>query len=505
MGSAAARVTDIRTIPLNRNSTVPLYRQLESGLRDAVAAGALAPGERVPPIQELAIHFQLSRNTVRRAYQNLAAEGLLEGTAESGFRVRRPKAELPPVAAARSIAFDRGSVLDRIEIERLGAGGLLRPFCPGFPETNEFPFKIWEALRAEVLKERAAELLSDRSPLGYFPLREAIANRLRGARGVACAAEQVIVSAGGRQALHLVFETLLSPGDAVGIEEPGCYAAKAAAQWAGAHVFPLLVDEEGLAPPDPRRSNLPALIYVTPANQFPLGVKLSPARRTALLDFAHSNGAWILEADAGAEFGYSSQRPSSLQGADDHSRVLYLGDLENTLFPALEIEYLVVPPPLVDRFAKSKTLLGALPSAIDQAVLERFLRCGHLDEHVRRMNALYYRRLQALAESVDSELRDFVELEPADGGLHAVGWLKRGVDEQAVANCAAAAGVELPLLSSFGRTALVRPGVVFGFAAFSERQIRSAVRKLARALLGTTRPRFLDRLVRRPPQIHPLP
>jgi GntR family transcriptional regulator / MocR family aminotransferase len=496
MGSVAASVTKMASISLDRDSTVPLYQQLESALRDMVVAGIYPAGERLPAIQELAVQLQVSRNTVRRAYQKLAAEGLLEGTAALGFRVRQAKMEPQRTPVKQPAPFDRASVLDGIDLQRL-ASGPMQPFCPGCPETKEFPFQLWESLRAHVLKERAADLLCRRDALGYLPLREAIANRLRGARGVACTAEQVIVSAGARQALHLVFETLLFPGNAVGIEEPGCYAAKAAAQWAGGRVLPLLVDEEGLVTPDARRSNPPALIYVTPSNQFPLGVKLSTARRAALLGFARATGAWILEADAGAEFGYRSQRPPSLQGSDDEGRVLYLGDLENTLFPALEIEYLVVPAPLLDRFAKSKALLGAQPSLIDQAALERFIRCGHLDEHVGRMNALYYRRLQTLAESVDSELREFVELEPADGGLHAVGWLKRGVDEKTLAGCAAAAGIELPLLSSFGRTALVRPGVVFGFAAFSEKQIRSAVRKLARALRAATRPGLVDRLLGR--------
>jgi GntR family transcriptional regulator / MocR family aminotransferase len=496
MGTAAASITNVESISLDRNSTVPLYQQLERALHGALATEKFGQGERLPAIQELAGQLQVSRNTVRRAYQKLAVEGLLEGTAAEGFRVRRAKVEPQRTPVKQPAAFDRASVLDGIDFDRL-TSGTLQPFCPSFPESKEFPVELWESLRAQVLKERAADLLSHRDVLGYLPLREAIANRLRGARGVACTAEQVIVSAGARQALHLVCETLLSPGDVVGMEEPGCYALKAAAQFAGARVLPLLVDEDGLTPPDARRWNPPALIYVTPSNQFPLGVKLGTARRAALLEFAHATGAWILEVDAGAEFSYRSQRPPSLQGADDRRRVLYLGDLKNTLFPALEIEYLVVPAALADRFAKSKALLGAAPSVIDQAALERFIRRGHLDEYVRQMNSLYYRRLQTLAESVDSELRDFVELEPAEAGLHAVGWLKRGIDEEMVADCAAAAGVELPLISSFGRTALVRPGVVFGFAAFPEKQIRSAVRKLARALRAATRPGFVDRLLGR--------
>jgi GntR family transcriptional regulator / MocR family aminotransferase len=268
-------------------------------------------------------------------------------------------------------------------------------------------------------------------------------------------------------------------------------------------VFPMLVDEEGLIAPEVRRPNPPVMVYVTPANQFPLAVKLSSARRAALLDFARSTSTWIVEDDSDGDFSHSGQPPASLQSADESGRVIYLGSTGKTLFPSLEIGYLVVPPSLLDSFSKTKELLRAQPCAIDQATLARFIRQGHLNEHVQRMNGLYYQRLHALAESVDSELDEFMDLEPAEAGLHAVGWLKRGLDEHVVANCAAAAGVELPLLSSFGRTALMRPGVVFGFASFSEKQIRRAVKKLARSLRSKagsriTRPGFLDRLMGHP-------
>jgi GntR family transcriptional regulator/MocR family aminotransferase len=518
MESAAPSGTRLAGISIDRDSSVPLYQQLESGLRSALTAGTFPAGERLPAIQELAVQLQVSRNTVRRAFQHLAAEGLLEGATQSGFCLRpgfsargapeEPKLETSAQPARSGglaslrVEFNRRSALEQIDLERLRADGPPRPFRPTFPDSNEFPLKRWEALRAKVLKERSVELLQQCDTFGYGPLREAIANRLRGARGVTCTAEQVIISAGAQQALHLVAETLLSPGEAVGMEEPGSYRAKAAFLHAGARMLPMLVDEEGVMAPAARRPKPPAMVYVTPGSQFPLGVKLSLARRAALLEFARNTGTWILEDDCAGDFSYSGQALASLQGEDESGRVLYLGTTGTTLFPALEIAYLVAPPSLLDRFSKTKELLGAQPCAIHQATLARFISEGDLNEHVQRMNGLYYQRLQALAESVDSELDEFIDLEPAEAGLHAVGWLKRGVDEQAVTHCAAAAGVELPVLSSFGRTALLRPGVVFGFASFSERQIRGAVKKLASALRskaasGVVRRGLLGRLMGR--------
>ena len=124
----------------------------------------------------------------------------------------------------------------------------------------------------------------------------------------------------------------------------------------------------------------------------------------------------------------------SLQGADDQNRVIYLGTTGKTLFPSLEIGYAVVPLSLMESFSKTKEIMGGQPCVIDQAVLASFIGEGHFDRHLQRMNIIYHQRLQALSDSVGSELRGFIDLEPTNGGLHAVGWLARGLDENVVAN-----------------------------------------------------------------------
>ena len=338
-----------------------------------------------------------------------------------------------------------------------------------------------KAYGGRLLREKHTELLEFSGTFGYLPLREAIATRLRNARGVKCSPEQVIISAGSQQALNLVINTLVSPGDPVGMEEPGDYGVKAAFLQAGAKVTPMLVDDEGLTVPDARRQNPPLLIYTTPTNQFPLGAALTFPRRLALLEFAKQTGTWIIEDDSDGDFSYSGRPLPSLQGSDEN-RVVYLGTTGKTLFPSLEIGYTVVPLSLMESFSKTKEIMGGQPCVIDQATLARFLSEGHFDRHVHRMNLIYYQRLQALADSVRTDLHGYIDMEPTNGGLHAVGWLNRNLDEESVRNAAASAGVELPLLSSYGKTALVRPGVVFGFASYNESKIRQMVRRFGQVL-----------------------
>ena len=389
--------------------------------------------------------------------------------------------------------FERAAALDQIDISRLRPSRDSRPFRPGFPDVAEFPLKTWEELRARLLQERASELLGFSDALGYMALREAIASRLRSVRSVNCTPEQVIITAGTQQALNLIVNTLVSPSNVVAVEEPGSYSAKATFMRLGARVVPLLVDEEGLIVPDAHRQKGPLVIYSTPANQFPLGAILPMARRLALLDYASRNKTWVIEDDSDGDLSYSGEGAPSLQGADRHDRVIYLGTTGRSLFPSLEIAYVVVPPSLLELFSKAKEISGGQACVIDQATLALFMTEGHFDQHVRRANLLYQQRLQALTGSVETELKGIIQLEPAHAGLHAVGWLNRNIEEDLVAECAEKAGLDLPLLSSFGKTALVRPGVVFGFAPFSENKIRQSISALGKALRSAQKARLRQR------------
>jgi GntR family transcriptional regulator / MocR family aminotransferase len=482
----------------------------------------LSEGYPLPAIAEISGQLDISRSTVKRAFSKLQADGLVTGSANEGYRVcsraalpfsgsaaleaskretitpaasvvpapepvtphivRTQETRSPAAPGIRTYTFNRLSVLDQIDLARLHSSGAPRPFRPGLPATQEFPIEIWESLRARLLRQRMAEMLDFTGTFGYLPLRQAVGARLRNARGVKCSPEQVIICAGAQQALNLVINTLISPDDSVGLEEPGHYGVKAAFLQAGAKVVPLLVDEEGVSVPDARRHNPPLLMYTTPAHQFPLGAALTVARRLALLDFARRTATWIIEDDSDGDFSYIGRPLPSLQGADEQNRVIYLGTTGKTLFPSLEIGYVVVPLSLMESFSKTKEIMGGQPCVIDQAVLAAFVSEGHFEHHLQRMKIIYHQRLQTLGEAVDRELRGFIDLEPANAGLHAVGWLSRGLDENAVADSAARAGIELPLLSNFGRTALVRPGVLFGFASFSEKVIRSTVARFGHSL-----------------------
>jgi len=481
-------------LQLDRESRVPLQQQLYDEVRSAILSGRLSPGARVPATRALAADAGISRNTVAGAFDQLLAEGYLEGKVGSGtyvarslpedlLRARRPASPVRKLEPAGDLSR-RGRMLAAIPFSAARRGiATARAFRPGVPALDEFPRVLWARLAARLLRHAPDAILTYGEPAGYRPLRQAIAGYLRAARGVRCSAEQVIVTAGSQQALDLAVRLLLDPGDTAWVEDPGYLGARGAFRAAGIRTVPIPVDHEGLnAAEGESRAPEARLACVTPSHQFPLGATMPLARRMMLLDWARRRRAWIVEDDYDSEFRYAGRPLPALQGLDSSGRVIYTGTFSKVLFPALRLGYMVVPKQLVDAFVSARALADRHPPGLEQALAAEFLAEGHFARHLRRMRALYAERQQALLAALRSEIGDGLEVAPAEAGMHLIGWLRNGADDSAVAQKAAEAGVLVTDLSAYSMKAQLRPGLLLGYAAFTPRQIREAARKLAVAL-----------------------
>jgi GntR family transcriptional regulator/MocR family aminotransferase len=314
-------------------------------------------------------------------------------------------------------------------------------------------------------------------------LRRAVAAYLTDARAVRCEAEQVVIVSGAQQALDLASRVLIDPGDPVWIEEPGYPGVRAALLASGARLIPVPVDEEGInVQAGMARAADACLVYVTPSHQFPLGYTMTLARRLELLNWSRRARAWILEDDYDSEYRYTSRPIPALQGLAAQEQVIYVGTFSKVLFPSLRLGYLVVPSTLVDVFAAARTVAAGYPPLIEQAVLTEFISEGHFGRHLRRMRARYQERRAILLDAATRELTGLLDVQVSDAGLRAIGWLPQGINDRLAARRAAAAGVDTAPLSSFYLGPTKRRGLMLGFAAFPEPELRSGVRKLARAL-----------------------
>jgi GntR family transcriptional regulator/MocR family aminotransferase len=484
-----ANAFPLALISLERAAVTPLYRQIYDSLSAAILNGQLAPGWRLPSTRELAEALNVSRNTVMNAFDQLLAEGYLMAGVGSGtyvthtlpdelLRLPVKREHAPPSRPAFRYLSQRGTLLAQTRASLSRGAGLDHVFSHGLPAIDAFPFDLWARLVSRRYRESPTSLFQYGAPAGYQPLRDAISTYLKAARAVQCEPEQVIICAGSQQALDLTTRLLLDPGDVAWIEDPGYLGARAALTGAGAIVLPVPVGPEGIdmnaAPHRQAR-----LIYVTPSHQFPLGVTMSLTHRLNLL---HRTTGWIIEDDYDSEFRYAGRPVPALQGLDTEGRVIYLGTFSKVLFPALRVGYLVVPPDLVDAFAAAQAVLSRGVSPVIQAGLADFISEGHLSRHIRRMRVLYKERRTAFVEAAERELGGFVELGPTETGLHTIGWLPAGYDDEIATGRAATSHVEALALSNYALRPLRRGGLILGYAAATPEAIRAGMKRLAEAL-----------------------
>jgi GntR family transcriptional regulator/MocR family aminotransferase len=280
--------------------------------------------------------------------------------------------------------------------------------------------------------------------------------------------------------LDLAARVLLNAGDPVWIEDPGYPGARGALLSAGAQIMPVPVDQEGLMIEAAiARAPQARLAYLTPSHQFPLGVTMSLTRRLALLDWANRTGAYLLEDDYDSEYRFAGRPLAALQGLDEAERVIYIGTFSKVLFPALRLGYLVLPAPLVEEFLRVRRYVDTHLPILEQAVLTDFMTEGHFTRHLRRMRTLYAERRTALLTAA----RDLpLDIYAPEAGIHCVGWLPAGMDDQALVRQGAAHNLDLTPISIFCLEPLARTGLLLGYGGYSVAEIKAGVRRLAAAL-----------------------
>ncbi len=482
---------DLLPIQLDRNRGIPLYRQLYDWFRAAIIKGQLTPSQRIPSTRSLAAELAISRVSVLAAFEQLFAEGYLETIVGSGTFVTRSIPDktwtLSPiqrqpirVGGHRMVSRFAKAFLDMRERSQWENRG---PFRVSQPALDRFPSEIWAKLVTRHAKAETTTSMEYSDPAGYLPLRESIVEYLGTVRGVRCEASQVVMTTGSQQALQIAGRVLLDPGDRVWMEEPGYIGARQALSTTGATFVSIPVDDEGLdVAQGIRRSPTARVAYVTPSHQYPLGMKLSATRRMLLLDWATSNGSWIIEDDYDSEYRFESRPLASLQGLDTDARVIYVGTFSKVLFPALRIGYVIVPKDLIAAFIEVRHATDIFSSTLYQRVLTDFINEGHFGRHVRKMRMLYMERRNVLASALSKNFGNSLKMMVADGGMHVVVLLPEGSDDCALAKKAAKNGIPvLPLSTCYFGTP-PKCGFVLGYAGSSVANIRAGVRRLATSL-----------------------
>ena len=439
---------------------------IEHALRSAIRAGRLSAGATLPSSRALAADLGVSRATVVAAYDQLAAEGYLvarhgAGTAVADVYVP-PRHEAEPPAVALSHAAD---------------------FRPGEGDGSLFPRRQWMRALRHVLAEAPDDTFGYGDPAGHPALRTALAEYLGRTRAVHTSPDDLSVFAGISAALGFIVEavrrkdhrTAAARPVRVAVEDPCLFFLRGILQLAGAEVLPVGLDTEGIDI-EALSATDPDLVMVTPSHQYPMGVTMSPQRRTELITWARDADTWIVEDDYDGEFRYDRQPIGTLQGlAPD--RVIYAGTASKSLGAGLRMGWLALPPTLRSRVASVKHLRGSV-SVLDQLALAELIRNGALDRHVRAMRHIYHRRQRTLADHLASDI-DWLDCDPSPAGLHFTATIRRGgLDDDWLVRDAREHDIGLLGLTPHWATPAPTPGIVVGFGRPAEHQFHWAVEQL---------------------------
>ncbi len=474
----------------------PAWRWLCEALRQEILCGRLRNGSRLPATRDLARQYGLSRGTVVSAFEQLKAEGYLEGKVGSGSYVSQMLPEVllqvtPSAAVASPRADKRPVSLGRYgRHARLFAGYESRPtraFRPNLPALDLFPTELWAQLASRFLRSAPVGAFMGCDALGYLPLRQAVAEYLVTTRGVRCSVGQTVIVSGVQEALDVAARLMLDPGDRVCVENPGYPGAARVFEAWGAKIYGIPVDEDGIQVQRLPRGNV-RMVYVTPGHQFPLGTTMSLARRLELIQWAEQASALIIEDDYDSEYRYVGRPVPALQGLDRNGAVLYAGSFSKVLFPALRLGYMVVPENLVDRVEAIKSITSRHAPLLEQAVLHAFIIEGHFGRHVRRMRTIYAERHGILLDEAARKLQGLLTITGVEAGLQTAAWFGFGIDGESAAAAADKLGVDVTPLSRYARGKLPREGLQLGFAAVNRGEIKRGIEKLGRALEDLLRP-----------------
>jgi GntR family transcriptional regulator/MocR family aminotransferase len=418
-------------IPLDRQSTIPLYQQIEGYLRQGILSGSLAPNTRLPASRQLARDLGINRITVENAYAELETEGLIYSKMGSGTYVLPPSPLLAfpkdkPGAAwplwQQSLGLE-GRIPDNKSSNEISRRETRRSqlisFASGIGDSHLFPTEDFRKVLQTVMRRDGIAALDYGEPNGHAPLRETITHILA-SQGLQTRSENVLITAGSQQALSLVSQLLLKPGDVIMVESPTYSGALDLFRALGFKVVGVPVDRHGMqveALEKLLQQHHPKLIYTIPTFHNPTGTCLSSPRRIQLIILADRYNIPILEDDFVGDLRYEGRNQPALKALDPGGRVIYVSTFSKILMPGLRVGFLVAEGPIYHRLVNFKRVNDLATSTLIQRAVEVYVTVGRYQSYLRRSCQIFHKRRDAMLLAIQRYMPPEINLDPPQGGL----------------------------------------------------------------------------------------
>jgi GntR family transcriptional regulator / MocR family aminotransferase len=480
-------------LQLDRDSAEPLYRQVRRALENAVTTGLFDPDEALPSSRALAIELGVSRNTIKLAYEELIAAGIVVSRVRKGLFVN------PDVQSALASGPQRSTGIDWSKrtrkfpdaelphIEKVSDWAAYPfPFLAGQTDVRSFPVRAWQrALRESLYHPHVFPSLQDSLGVDDPMLVDAVRRQLLPTRGIEADTDEIMITVGSQHGLDLLGRVLLGRRSVVAMEDPGYLDARHIFTRTGATLRPMPVDLDGAVPPDDFRGI--DLVYVTPSHQAPTNVTLSMERRLHFVQRAGKARSVLVEDDYDSEFRYRGQPSPALKALDPTSDVVYLGTFSKFLSPGLRLGYLVAHRDLVRELAQVRRYELRHPPGQLQRAMALFITSGDYHRALRRHRERLQERWSTITDAVEREL-PFPTGPFPPGGVSL--WLSgpEGFDAAELTSRARGAGVLVERGDVYFQNsdALARKHFRLGYGAIPTRAIVPGVSALAEVCRAMT-------------------
>jgi GntR family transcriptional regulator/MocR family aminotransferase len=483
-------------IPLDRQKDMPLYQQIKEHLRQGILSGSLAPDTRLPASRQLAQDLGVNRITVENAYSDLEAEGLVFSRLGSGTYVLPPN-PLPPVSKSnveaswplwqQSLPAANAVVRLSATEEMLKAAGHPNPvnFASGISDTRHFPADEFRKVLQTVMRRDGMDAFGYGERNGYAPLREGITHILA-SQGLQTRPESILITAGSQQAIAMVSQAILKPGDVILVESPTYSIAMELFRALGFQIVGIPMDNQGMLVEKLEKmlqQHHPKLIYTIPNFHNPTGTCLSSARRRQLIVLAERYNVPILEDDFVGDLRYEGRAQPSLKALDPGGQVIYVSTFSKMLMPGLRVGFLVADGPIYNSLYDFKRLSDLATSTLIQRALEAYVTVGRYQAYLRRSCQIFRKRRDALVTAINRYLPAGVSFDPPQGGLHLWLRLPENLSSDELLPLACKEGVAFAPGSSYFPDGLEEHGWMrLNFVASSEDEIEEGVKRLGRAV-----------------------
>lgn len=465
-------------IYIQENSNDSLYLQIYRQIKEDIEQGNIVYGERLPGIRTLAQTLGIARNTVSRAYTQLAVEGYIQARHGSGFFVLNTSNK---VTERYKVPQDTSNL--SIKSSELKQPVSLYDFQYGVLINEQFPFKLWRKYTSQILLSSQKEEVNQYpDKQGELLLRQEIKKYLYRSRGMVCCEEQIIIGSGLHYSLDIVCKILSKENNTIAMEEPGYNGARDVFINNNYNLYPIPASKDGLSLSSIHRSGACAA-YVTPSHQFPYGTVMTIFQRKELLNWAIDNDAYIIEDDYDSELRYDANPAPALHSLDTDDRTIYIGTFSKSLSPSLRVNYMVLPVRLLTRYYSLFCSYNSPVSWLTQRVLAAYMRDGNYERHVRKMCLAYKRRHDLLVKEATKMFGSRVILHGRGAGLHFILEFPGGKEQDWLIKQAEEVGVKVyPMIPFWNERNDCPQNLIFvGYSLLSEQQIRKGIALLQSA------------------------